>query len=138
MNASIQFINNACNVPLNANSGTTPDASTALDDWMQVMTFGVITKTVVDFQVVEAVVDTTFMGVWQPLTGRKLDMRTTGQRQWAQYMLHAQRGLNLKIDDVVIYLTKQYRVTAKKNYELEQYQYYELCEDFTSAGPPTP
>jgi hypothetical protein len=138
MSSAIQFINNAANVPLNANSGTMPDASTALDDWMQIMTFGIITKVVSDFQVIETVVSTTFMGVWQPLTGRQLMMKPEGQRQWNYFSLHVYRGLNLKIDDVIIYLTKQYRVIAKKYYVLEQFQYYELVEDWISSGPPTP
>lgn len=136
--STIGWINNAANIPLNANSGTVPDAGTALDDWYQVMTFGIITKTVSDFQVIETVVNTTFMGVWQPLSGRQLMMKPEGQRQWNWWMLHSQLQLELKIDDVVIYLTKQYRVMANKNYTLEQYRYYELCEDWTGAGPPTP
>ena len=138
MSSAIQWINNANNIPLNQNSGTVPDFSTALDDWYQIMTFGVITKVVSDFQVIESVVDTTFMGLWQPLTGRTLNMRPEGQRQWSWWMLHAQLALDLKIDDIIVYLGKQYRVMHKLNYALYQYQYYELVEDWVNSGPPTP
>lgn len=138
MSSSIQWINNACNIPLNQNSGTVPDVSTALDDWYQIMTFGIITKVVSDFQVIESVVDTIFMGVWQPLTGRHLMMKPEGQRQWNWFSLLSQKELHLKIDDIIIYLGKQYRVMASKDYELYQYQYYELVEDWVGSGPPTP
>ena len=134
----MSWINNASNILLNQQSGTMPDCSTALDDWYQPMTFGVITKIVIDFQLVESVVEIQFMGVWQPLTGRKLDMRSEGQRKWSQWMLHSQLALDLKIDDIIIYLGIQYRVIVKKKYVLEQYQYYELVEDYIDAGPPTP
>ena len=138
MSSSIGWINNACNVPLNANSGTVPDASTALDDWYQPMTFGLITKTVSDFQVIETIVNIKFLGVWQPLSGRQLVMKPEGQRAWSWWKLFSQRQLNLIIDDVIIYLTKQYRVMANKDFTLEQYQEYDLVEDYLNSGPPTP
>lgn len=134
----MSWIVNAKDIPLNQNSGTVPDMSGALQDWFQPMTFGIVTKVVADFQVVEAVINTQFRGVWQPLDGRKLKMQPEGQRQWSSYMLHSDVTLNLNIDDIVIYLTVQYRVIAKKNYSLYKYNYYELIEDWESSGPPTP
>ncbi len=134
----MSWINNAANIPLNAQTGTVPDMSSALSDWYQPMTFGVITKVISDFQVIESIVDTQFMGVWQPLTGRDLVMKPEGQRAWSWWMLHADLAIDLKVDDIIIYLTKQYRVMAKKNYSLYQYQYYELVEDYINSGPPTP
>lgn len=134
----MSWINNAANIPLNQNSGTVPDLSTALDNWYQPMTFGIITKVVSDFQVIESVVDTQFMGVWQPLTGRELMMKPEGQRAWSWWLLHSELALDLKVDDIVIYLTKQYRVMAKKNYSLEKFQEYHLVEDYINSGPPTP
>lgn len=134
----MSWINNASNIPLNQNSGTLPDMSSALVNWYQPMIFGVITKTFSDFQLIETIVQTQFMGIWQPLKGRQLSMKPEGQRQWSSWQLHADLALNLKIDDVIIYLTKQYRVIAKKDYSLYQFQEYELCEDWEVSGPPTP
>lgn len=134
----MSWINNASSIPLSSNTGTLPDMFGALQDWFQPMTFGVITKTVVDFQVIETVVNTQFMGVWQPLTGRKLEMRAQGQRQWNWFMLHADLALTLHIDDIIIYLNKQFRVMADKDYSLYKYRYYELQEDYQNSGPPTP
>jgi len=134
----MSWINNACNIPLNENSGTLPDMSTALQNWYQPMTFGVITKTVVAFQDVETVVDTQFLGVWQPLSGRQLILKPEGQRAWSWWQLLADLAIDLKVDDIIIYLTKQYRVMAKKNYSLYQYQEYHLISDWVGSGPPTP
>ncbi len=135
---SINWVNNGKDVPLNANTGTVPNMSDALSDWYQPMTFGIITKTIIAFQSVESVVNLSFRGLWQPLTGRKLDMKPEGQRDWDWYMLHSDIALNLKIDDIIIYLNIQYRVIAKKDYSLYKYQYYELISDWEQAGPPTP
>lgn len=131
-------IMNANSIPINQNSGTLPNMFGALQDWFQPMTFGFITKTVSDFQVIESVENITFMGVWQPLGGRQLKMKPEGQRQWSSYMLHSDITLELKIDDIVTYLGVQYRVLANKNYELYKFRYYELCQDWTGSGPPTP
>lgn len=135
---SIKWINNARDVPLNANTGTVPEMSETLAEWYQPMTFGLITKTIIAGQNVESVVNISFRGVWQPLHGRKLDMRPQGQRQWDSYMLHSDLALSLKIDDVVNYLGKQYRVMTKIDYSLYKYQYYELLENWKNSGPPTP
>lgn len=136
--ASVQWINNAKDVPLNANTGTLPDMADTLMDWFQPLTFGLITKTVVDFQLVETVVDINFHGIIQPLSGKQIAMKPEGQRQWNWIMVHSDLKLSLQIDDVVIFLGEQYRVQNKKNYSLYKYQYYELVEDFLQSGPPTP
>lgn len=135
---SIKWINNGKDIPLNANTGTLPDMSDAMADWYQPMSFGLITKTIQAYQVIEEVVEISFRGVWQPLHGRKLDMKPVGQRDWDWYMLHSDLALSLKIDDVVRYLGNQYRVMAKKDYSLYKYQYYELISDWKESGPPTP
>lgn len=112
-----------------------PDVSGALQDWFQAMTFGVVTKTVVNFQVVEDKVDFTFQGVWQPLSGRRLQMKPEGQSTWNWFLLHAEPALVLALDSVVIYLDIQYRVMAQKDYRLNGYVEYELVNDWTGSGP---
>lgn len=131
----MSWIKNAANTPLNANSGTLPNVSSAMLNWFQPMTFGLVTKVVEGFQVVETMQEINFMGVWQPNEGRKLSIKPEGERAWNSWMLHADPSLDLKTDDVVIYLTKQYRVMAKKDYSLYGYNYFELITDFTGSGP---
>lgn len=136
-------LGNACNIPLNRQAGTIPNMGDALLDWLQYLTFGQVTKTVTGFQVNETVTDINFWGVIQPLTGRQIDLKPEGQRQWNWLSVHAQISpngavLSLKIDDVILFNTKQYRVMTKRDYTLYSYVYYELAEDYTQSGPPTP
>lgn len=134
----MSWINNARDVPLFANSGTVPSMYDTIIDWFQPMTFGVITKTVEAFQLVEDVTNVSFHGVIQPLTGRQIAMKPEGQRQWDWIMLHSELSLKLEIDDIIIYLGKQYRVQNDKDYSLYKYRYYELVSDWEGSGPPSP
>lgn len=129
------IISNGANRPLNANSGTLPDVSGAMLDYFQPMTFGVVSKSIVNFQVVEEMVEVTFQGVWQPFTERQLQMKPEGQRDLSWYWLHAEPGLILVPDQVVIYLGKQYRVMTSKDYRLYGYVEYHLVDDYTGSGP---
>ncbi len=133
--SNVGWIKNGSNTPLNQNSGTLPDMSGALQNWFMPMTFGLVTKTVIDFQVVETMTPINFMGVIQPLSGRDLMMKPEGQRSWNWIMVHSNPSLDLLPDSVINYLGVQYRVMVKKNYKLYQYKYYELVQDFTGSGP---
>lgn len=129
------MIFNAKDRALNANSGTMPDMGNTLNGWMQPISFGVVTKTVVNFQVVETQNLLSFQGVWQPFSARQLSIKPEGERAWKWYMLHAQIALPLKPDDVVTYLGVQYRVKSDSDYSLYGYYQYELIEDYTGSGP---
>ncbi len=128
-------IKNAANTPLNAKAGTVPDVSGAMTDWYQPMEFTTVGKFVEAFQAVEVPTTTNFLGVIQPLTDRRLQMKPEGQRAWTWLMLHSQPVLSLNVDDVVTYLGVQTRVMALKNYELYGYMYYELVQDYEGSGP---
>lgn len=128
-------IANGKNTPLNVKTGTVPDVSGALQDWFQPMTFGRVTKTVSGFQVVETELQTSFQGVIQPLTSRQLLLKPEGQRAWTWFQLHAEPVLSLNVDEVVIWLGKQTRVMARKDYGIYGYVEYDLVQDWTGAGP---
>jgi hypothetical protein len=128
-------IYNAKDRPLNALSGTVPNVSGALRDYFQAMTFGLVSKDVVGGDVVETKSDVTFQGVIQPLSGQRLLMKPEGQRKWTWWLLHSDITLDLGIDEVVTYLGTQYRVMAKKNFDLYGYREWELINDYTGAGP---
>lgn len=131
----MSWIKLGANTPLNANTGTVPDMSGAMYDWFQPMIFGLVTKVVTDFQVVETVQEVQFMGVWQPLSERQLLLKPEGQRAWSWYWVHSDPSLDLKVDNIVIYLGRQFRVMAKKDYTLYQYQEYQIVTDWTGSGP---
>ncbi len=128
-------INNASSIPLNANTGTVPDVSGALQNWFQPMVFTTIVKTIVDFQNVETPTDIQFMGVWQPFSSRKLSMKPEGQRAWKWFTVHSGIALGLKPDEVITYLGTQYRVMADSDYSLYGYFEYEIKEDYEGSGP---
>lgn len=117
------------------NNPNLPNMQSALLSWYVPMTFDVVTKTVQAGQVIETMVPVTFKGVMQELTSARLLLKPEGQRTWRWKWLHASPTLQLKNDDVVIYDGTQYRVMAKKDYREYGYLEYELCEDWTGAGP---
>lgn len=116
--------------PLNQNSGTVPDMSVALQNWFQAMIFSIITKTVVNYKVVEASTDINFRGVWQNLSPQQLQLKPEGQRAWRWYQVHAEISLQLFPDQVIVYLEKKYRVMAKIDQSLYGYLEYHLVEDY--------
>lgn len=128
-------IKNAKNTPLSANSGTVPDMGGALLDWLQPMTFGVVTKTVVNSQVVEVEADTAFRGVIQPFSDRQLMLKPEGQRAWSWYWVHSDPSLVLTVDSTITYLGRQYRVMSLRNYSLYGYREYHLVQDYSGSGP---
>lgn len=128
-------IQNGKNTPLNTNSGTVPNLNDALLDWFQQMTFGIVEKTVENFQVIETQTQVAFMGVIQPFTERQLLIKPEGERARSWFWVHADPSLILKTDSVVIYLGKQYRVMSNKDYRLYGYVEYQLVLDYTGSGP---
>lgn len=131
---------NASNIPLSEQQGTVPNLGTGLNDWFQVMTFTRVVKTVVAFQAVEVGTPIVFRGLIQPLSGRELAMKPEGQRKWNWISVYAQSVPNsaimtLQPDEVVIYVTTQYRVMSTKNFANYGYIQYELVDDYTGSGP---
>lgn len=129
-------ISNAKNRPINVQTGTVPNVGGALRNWFQPMTFTVVTKTNVAFQLVESAVEISFQGVIQPLTGRRLEIKPEGQRAWNWSWLHADPSLSLDVDDVVTYLGVQTRIMSRKDYTIYGYVEYEIVQDWTGSGPP--
>lgn len=122
---------NAKDIPLNQNSGTVPNVSVAMQNWFQAMIFSIITKTVVNYKVVETKVDMNFRGVWQNLSPQQLQLKPEGQRAWRWYQVHAEISLQLYPDQVINYLGKDYRVMARIDQALYGYLEYHLVEDYT-------
>lgn len=126
---------NAKDRPIGVAVGGLPNVNAALGGWMQPMVFGRVTKTPSGYQVVETEEAFNFRGVIQPLSARQIAYKPEGQRAWTWLMLHADPSLTLNVDDVVTYLGKQTRITARKNYTNYGYVYYELVQDWEGSGP---
>jgi hypothetical protein len=130
-------LRNGSNTPLNANSGTVPDMSTTLQGWFQQLQFELITKSVEGFQNYETSVTVNTRGVIQPFSDRQLLLKPEGQRAWSWYWLHAEVALNnvLKVDDILTYSGRNYRVMSKRNYSLYGFIEYHLITDWTGSDP---
>lgn len=129
------IIKNASSVPLSANTGTLPDVSGALNNWLQPMTFFLLIKEIIGLQVVETPTDINFSGVWQPYTFEQLKLLPEGERHWKWFKLHTLTGLSLKTDDVVSYLGENYRVMNKGAYPEYGFWEYDLIKDYVGSGP---
>jgi hypothetical protein len=112
-----------------------PQVSAGMLNWFQPMDFGLITKTVDNYQNHESVELIHFRGVWQPFTANQMQMKPIGQRSWSWFMLHSDPSLILKNDDVIEYLGIQYRVMENNDYTKYGYFEYHLVEDFIGSGP---
>ncbi len=133
-------LQNACNVPLNAQGGTLPYVQETLYDWLQPMVFTVVSKYTASFQLIEQITNIDFMGIAQPLQGRQLNIMPEGQRKWNYIQVHAQCDTNgalvtLKPDDVIKYLGLQYRIITARNFSVFGYIEFILVENYTNSGP---
>jgi len=126
---------NASSVPLGTINPNLPQMTGTLNDWLMPMKFNRVTKTVIAGEVVETMIEVNFRGVIQPLKNRDLMLKPEGQRSWTYQWLHAEPGLDLNTDDVIVFQGKQTRVVALKDYRLYGYIEYQLCQDYTGAGP---
>ncbi len=123
-------LSNASDLNLGQNNGTLPDMSGTISGWFQNLTMTVVTKSVVNFETVEVLTPTDFMGVRQPLSPQRLAMKPEGQRKWRWEQIHCWPSLALTPDDIIVFQGTRYRVMAKKDYKEYGYLEYEIMEDF--------
>ena len=124
------MIKNGKDTSLAQSSGTLPNVSSAMNGWFQQMIFNVLTKTVVNHVAKETSYETSFKGVWQSMSAQQIQMKPEGQRFWLWYTVHSDTSLMLKIDDIVDYQEKKYRVQSKVDHILYGYFEYHLVEDY--------
>lgn len=128
-------IKNACDTPLNANSGTLPNLSTTLANSFQLMVFEKVQKTIVNGQVIETEDPIDFKGSWAPFTIRMLMMKPEGQRSWKWYQVFSETQLPLSTDEVINRLGQQYRVMQLNDFSLYGFFEYHLIGDYSGSGP---
>lgn len=98
------------------------------------MTFVLIQKQTVNFQLVERERSVSFLGVIQPLKARDLMLKPEGERAWTWNKVHADPSLQLKVDDVIKYLDTRFRVMARTDYKIYGYIRYELVQDWEKCS----
>jgi hypothetical protein len=127
-------IKNGSDYTLNQNLGTLPQVNSAYGNWKQPMTFNLITKSNVAFEVSQTSNEIHFEGCWQPLGPQQLVMKPEGQREWKWFELHTDVDLELSPDQIVEYFGERYRVSEKRDYNRYGYFNYHLCQDYQGGA----
>lgn len=107
-----------------------PNMSETIMSWFQSITFTLITRTVVDYDVVETKSLIKTQGVVQPYKPEPLEIQTAGTRSWSWQQIHCLPDVILNNGDYIIYKDVRYKVLYKKDYSEYGYVEYMLCEGF--------
>lgn len=109
---------------------TLPNPNGAMLDWFQKLTFTQVFKSVVNFELVESQISTSFLGVRQPFTPQQLAIKPEGQRQWKWETIHALPSLVLGVDDIIVFGNTPYRVIKKSDWKDYGYVEYQILQDY--------
>lgn len=124
------MIINGKNTSLKNSFSTLPNVSEVLPEWFQPMTFELVTKSIVDYEVQETLVEIKTQGVRQPMTAQQLSIKPEGQRGWKWETLHCLPNVKLNIDDIIIFDNVKYRVMHRWNWAEYGYLEYEICQAY--------
>jgi len=122
------MIINAKDKPLNT-SGL-PQMGEVLPSWFQKLTFNLVTKALVDYEVQEVLVPITTQGVRQPMSAQELAIKPEGQRGWKWETIHCLPDVKLNLDDIIIFDNTKYRVMQKWDWSEYGYIQYEICQAY--------
>lgn len=126
-------ITDAKDIPLDQITGSLPNVSNALLDWLQPLTFIMIVKSVVNFKLLESKTVYSFMGVVESITPTKLEMKPEGQRSWNYINIWTLPNVTLKIDDIFSYMGKEYRVERRNDWVQYGYSEFEAVENYSGG-----
>lgn len=108
-----------------------PNMAATLSGWEVPLTLVKVTQDVRDGFLFTTETEINFIGVWQPLRDEQLELKPEGQRSWKYYWIHAKSGtLDLETADKIIFQGKQYKVVERKDYSLNGFIEYQVCEDY--------
>ena len=107
-----------------------PQMGEVLPSWFQPMTFTLVTKSLVDYEVQEVLVTVTTQGVRQPMSAQELAIKPDGQRGWKWETIHCLPNVKLKLDDIIIFDTVKYRVMQKWDWSEYGYLEYHICQAY--------
>ncbi len=110
-----------------------PNVRTTITSWFRPIVLGRITKTVVDFEVVETIRELRCMGVIQPFGPAQLRLKPEGQRSWEWKMLHTTPDVHLENDERFKIRGVPFRVMSNQDFVDYGYMAYELVQDYTKA-----
>jgi hypothetical protein len=126
----MKFITNANSRSLDQITPTLPTMEATISDWFQNLTFTVIKKETINFEVVETRTNIQFQGIVEFQSPQNLDISPTGQRKWKKMSVWATPDLTLNPDDIFIYQGIPFRVMYKNDWSAYGYNSFECVEDF--------
>ena len=107
-----------------------PQVGEVLPGWFQPLTFDIITKSLVNYELEEVIIPVKTQGVRQPMSAQQLAIKPEGQRAWKWETIHCLPDVPLKIDDIVVFGNKRYRVVEKWDWSEYGYCQYEICQGY--------
>jgi hypothetical protein len=110
-----------------------PNLRNPVSKWGVNMQFVIITKTIVDGEVVETPTAIDFKGVIQNFSTTDLILKPEGQRDWAWKMVHSLTALALKPDDIIVYNGIRYRVMKMRDFSEYGYYEYHIISGYTES-----
>lgn len=128
------MISNGKNTTLDRVNRKLPSLGSAIEGFLLPMTFGVVTKEVINFKSIETKENIKFLGAWQ-FKRVNTAFLSEHQRTWKFYSVHTKTDLKLKLDDTISYRGKFYRVESNAEYDEYGYFMYDLVDDYTGSGP---
>lgn len=109
-----------------------PQVDEVLPDWFQPLTFDIITKSLINYELQEVIVSVKTQGVRQPMTAQQLSIKPEGQRAWKWETIHCLPNVPLKIDDIVVFGNQKYRVMQKWDWSEYGYQEVHICQGYNN------
>lgn len=107
-----------------------PYLATAVRGWTQPISVELVTKSIVNYQVVQTRTPTTLNINIQPMPAQEVVRRPEDQRKWRWWSIIVREGPLLDIDDVVTVDGVSYRIVKVHNWTLSGFQKYEALEDY--------
>lgn len=127
---------NGKDTPLSQRRGTVPDLSGSLKDKYQLVTFVNVSKSIEAFMAQEGRTNYDFWAVGpDPFSLRQLLLKPEGQRAWSWFIMIAEPGIVLGVDDVAEWNRKKTRVMALNDFSLNGFMEYHLAQDWEGAAP---
>lgn len=113
-----------------------PQVGGTLNGWMSRICLGMIRQSIVDGLPVELETSFNFVGMIQPLSTRKLELKPEGLRsfKWLQIICPAGM-LELHEGDKITYRGERFKLMADSDYKLNGYIEYHVIKDFQNEKP---
>lgn len=110
--------------------GGLPNMSQTIIGWFQDITFGVVTRSIVNYESVETVTQIKTRGVVQPYKPEALEIELAGTRSWNWQMIHCLPSLTLENNQFIYYQGVKYKVMQVLKYDEYGYREYHICETY--------